>query len=74
MASVRYVGFSEEPAEEVFARLAPYRAELVRQSGNCRVFSEEWRLIHEAQAALDRAAARLTGDPAFYARRRDEGR
>lgn len=69
MARVRYVGFSEEPAAEVFARLAPYRDELVRQAGHCALFSEEWRLIQDAQAALDRAAARITGDPGFYARK-----
>ena len=63
---VRYVGFSQERAAEAFEALRPYRAELIRLSGACRPFSDDWKLFYEAQLALDRAAARFTGDPDFF--------
>ncbi len=65
MTRQRYVGLTR--ADEAFAALRPFRAELIRMKSQCRPFGSDYLILEAVKAALDTAAFHFTRDPAFFA-------
>jgi hypothetical protein len=64
MIQVRYTGLVDPRAS--FDALRPYRRQLIAMMMRHRPFGPDYKVLYDAQKALDTAAAHFTGDPAFY--------
>jgi hypothetical protein len=67
MVKQRYVGLTR--AEDAFAALKPFRAELIRMKSQCRPFGADYLILEAVREALDTAAFHFTRDPTFYSLR-----
>ena len=64
MVRVRYIGIMAP--NETFARLRPWRLELIELRGRCFPLKADWLALDHLVKSLDQAAAQFTGDDNFY--------
>lgn len=64
MVRRNYVGFVDPEAE--FAKLRPYREELIRMMQRYRPFGPEFCALLAAQEALDEAAVNIAGHKRMF--------
>jgi hypothetical protein len=65
MAHARFLGISDP--KTAFARLRPYRNELLRMAHSCRPFGSDYLIMDAAIKALDTASYHFTREPDFFA-------
>ncbi len=64
MAHARFLGISD-PAS-AFARLRPYREELLKMRNSCRPFGPDFLIMDAAIKGLETASYHFTREPDFY--------
>ncbi|MGH7022784.1 MAG: hypothetical protein ACREEB_04235 [Caulobacteraceae bacterium] len=64
MAQVRYTGIIDPKA--AFARLKPFRDELIALSTKVRPQSTDYKILHVLIGALDTTAYHFTREPDFF--------
>ncbi|MGH7022117.1 MAG: hypothetical protein ACREEB_00850 [Caulobacteraceae bacterium] len=67
MVQIRYTGITNPNA--AFARLKPFRDELIALSGKVRPTSTDYKILHVLIGALDTTAYHFTREPDFFATR-----
>ena len=65
MAHARFLGISDP--KSAFARLRPYREELLRLRNACRPFGSDFLIMDAAIKGLETASYHFTREPDFYA-------
>jgi hypothetical protein len=62
---VRYTGIANP--HEAFARLRPFRSEIIAMQTQLRPFATDYLILDALKKALDTAAYHFTREPDFYA-------
>ena len=72
LVPVRYPGIAD-PAQ-AFARLAPFREEIIRLQTRLRPFATDYLILDALKKALDTAAYHFTHEPDFFAAKPEPSR
>lgn len=72
MVQVRYPGVAN--AVEAFARLRPFRDEIIRMQTRVRPFATDYLILDALKKALETAAYHFTREPDFFAMKPEPSR
>ncbi|HEY2178612.1 MAG TPA: hypothetical protein VGH15_08515 [Caulobacteraceae bacterium] len=72
MVPVRYTGIANP--HDAFARLKPFRDDIIRMQGKLRPFATDYLILDALKKALDTAAYHFTREPDFYSLRPEPSR